>query len=162
MDAIDIKILKYLKENSRINASLISEEVHMSVSAVIERIRKMESAGIKQYTIVVNEKVIGKDITAFVSVTLEHPKFNDSFTEAAKKNKDIVECHYITGDFDFILKVVTETTQTLEGVLKDVKAIKGVSKTYTIIVLSTVKNDFTVLPDMENGDGQKINKKRSD
>lgn len=79
MDAIDYKILKILQKNARETASNISKEIHLSVSAVIERIRKMEETGvIKEYTIIVDEKKTGNEMTALMEVSLEHPKFFDS------------------------------------------------------------------------------------
>lgn len=149
MDNTDVKILGCLKENSRLNASAIGEKINMSVSAVIERIKKMEQAGIiKQYTIVLDSQQIGKETCAFISVSLEHPKFNEAFSQKVKGHKQIVECHYITGDSDFLLKIITGSTQSLEEVLNDIKSIPGVSLTKTLVVLSTVKNEYTVLPDL--------------
>ena len=82
MDAIDIKILNCLKTNSRQNASAISEQINLSVSAVIERIRKMESNGIiKQYTVVLNSAQTGNDMSAFISVSIEHPKYHQNFMD---------------------------------------------------------------------------------
>ncbi|MBE6050255.1 MAG: winged helix-turn-helix transcriptional regulator [Clostridium sp.] len=81
MDKIDTKILNCLKKNSRIKASAISKEIHLSVSAVIERIHKMENNGvIKNYTIIVDECKLGKGIGALMEVSLDHPKYYDSFT----------------------------------------------------------------------------------
>ncbi len=148
MDNIDLIILRCLKENARQNASVIGEKVNMSVSAVIERIKKMENSGIiQQYTLLVNEKLIGKDISAFISISLEHPKYNEGFIEAVRRCSQILECHYIAGEFDFLLKVVTNSTQGLERVLSDIKSIHGVSSTKTQVVLSSVKRDYAVLPD---------------
>ena len=65
------------------------------------------------------------------------------------KNSSISECHYIAGDFDFILKVVTKTGKTLEGVLNYIKSISGVSLTRTTVVLSTNKCEVCLLPDKE-------------
>jgi Lrp/AsnC family leucine-responsive transcriptional regulator len=150
IDRTDLQILKHLKENARINASVIGERISMSVSAVIERIRKLESAGvIRQYTVVLDPQKIGKDICAFISVSLEHPKFNDGFIASVRSESQIIECHYITGDFDFLLKVMTGSTEGLTDVLNSIKCIKGVSLTRTLIVLSTTKNEYTVLPDAE-------------
>ena len=148
MDMTDIRILALLKENARISASEIGEKVSMSVSAIIERIKKMESAGIiMQYTIVLDSKKIGKDISAFISVSLEHPKYNESFTDSVKAQTDIAQCYYITGDFDYILKVVTESTASLERTLNDIKRIQGVSQTKTIVVFATVKEEYAILPE---------------
>ena len=150
MDATDVKILALLKENSRMSASEIGEKVNMSVSAIIERIKKLEASGvIKQYTIMLDTNMIGKDISAFINVSLEHPKYNESFTKSVMAQKDIVQCYYITGDFDYILKVVTESTISLEKTLNDIKSIQGVSLTKTIVVFSAVKEEYTVLPSLE-------------
>jgi len=149
MDSIDVKILGYLRENSRVNASVIGEKINMSVSAVIERIKKLESSGIiKQYTAILEPQLIGKEFMAFVSVSLEHPKYNDRFVEFVCDHPDIIECNYITGDFDFILKVITYSTGSFAQILNQIKSIPGVSHTKTIVVMSTFKNECSVLPEV--------------
>ena len=148
MDATDLQIVRCLKENARMSASEISARVNMSVSAVIERIRKMEQANIiKQYTIVVDHKNIGHDVIAFVTVSLEHPNYHDKFIEAINNNNQVNECHYMTGDLDFILKIITKSINTLAENLNEIKSINGVSLTRTMVVLSTTKDDFTVIPE---------------
>ena len=148
MDTIDCKILACLKENSRVNAKTIGEKVNLSTSAVIERIKKMESSGlIERYTTIINQSALGRETTAFISVSLEHPRYNDEFIRLITENSSISECNYIAGDFDFILKVVTKNGKTLETVLNYVKSIKGVSKTRTSVVLSTNKCEISLLPD---------------
>ena len=82
MDKTDFRILKCLKENSRENATTIGAKINLSTSAVIERIKKMEAAGIiRQYTTIIDNEKISNVITAFISVRLEHPKFNESYNE---------------------------------------------------------------------------------
>lgn len=148
MDEIDLQILKCLRENSRVNASFIGERVDMSVSAVIERMKKLDSSGVvRKYTLVLDPKLIGLDVLAYVSVSLEHPKFNGNFEKAVDSNPHVIECHYITGDFDFLLKIMIESIDALTRTLNDIKAITGVSLTRTLIVLSTSKSDYCVLPD---------------
>ena len=147
IDQTDLQIITCLKENARVNASDISDQVGMSVSAVIERIKKLEASGIiTRYTAVLDHKKLGMDVTAFMSVSLEHPKFNDGFIGAVDANPQIVECTYITGDFDFMLKVVAYSTEDLAAILNTVKSIPGVSLTRTQLVLSTHKNEVSVLP----------------
>lgn len=151
MDGVDYQILKCLKENSRENATTIGTKINLSTSAVIERIKKLEASGIiKQYTAVIDHEQIGKDITAFISVRLEHPKYNDIFTEMVLKNNEIVECYYIAGDFDFMLKIITGSRKGLEGVLNYIKSIDGVSLTRTIVVLSIIKNEISLLPEIND------------
>lgn len=149
MDDIDIKILGMLKENSRINASMIAEKISMSVSAVAERVKKLENSGvIKRYTLALDSKMVGMDVVAFISVSLEHPKHNENFIESIGENQHVIECHYITGDFDFMLKIMTTSMENLTKVLNTIKCIKGVSLTRTLIVLSTTKNEYCVIPEL--------------
>ena len=149
MDIIDYKILECLKENSRENATNIGAKINLSTSAVIERIKKIESSGlIEGYTTIIDQSALGRELMAFIYVSLEHPKYNEDFIQAVKNNSSIAECHYIAGDFDFILKVITKTGKSLEGVLNDIKAINGVSLTRTSVVLSTNKCEVCLLPDM--------------
>ncbi|MBO5743499.1 MAG: Lrp/AsnC family transcriptional regulator [Clostridia bacterium] len=151
MDLIDYKILECLKENSRENATSIGARINLSTSAVIERIKKLENAGvIEGYTILLNQNALGRELMAFIYVSLEHSKHNANFIRLIKENPSVAECHYIAGDFDFILKVITEKGKTLEEVLNYIKAINGVSLTRTSVVLSTNKCEISLLPDNEN------------
>ena len=90
---------------------------------------------------------MGRELFAFIYVSLEHPKCYENFVEKIKENPSVVECYYIAGDFDFILKVVTKTGKTLEEILNYIKSIGGVSLTRTSVVLSTNKCEVCILPD---------------
>lgn len=148
MDDIDKRILRCLRENARMSASAVSQRVSLSVSAVIERIKKMESNGvIRQYTTILDPACVGRDVCAYISVSLEHPKHNENFSRCVRSNSHIDECHYVTGDFDFLIKVATDSTRSLESVLAEIKGIQGVSLTRTLVVLSTVKQDVPGIPD---------------
>ncbi len=150
MDYIDYKILKELKANAREKASVISEKIGLSVSTVIDRIRKMEDSGIiSGYTVEINQKKTGNDMTALMEVSLEHPKYYNDFTEMIKNHPNIVDCYYLTGEFDFILKVVTDSSDSLEMIHRKIKSMDGVSATNTHFVLKSVKNEFTILPNIE-------------
>lgn len=141
MDSMDYKILECLKVNSRIKASAISKEIHLSVSAVIERIHKMEKNGIiKNYTIVLDESKMGNDTSALMEVSLDHPKFQESFTKSIKENKNVVLCYYLTGDFDFMLKILCKSSEDLEKIHNNIKNLEGVSKTKTYYILKSVKD----------------------
>ena len=148
MDQIDVKILKCLQADARENASLISEKVGMSVSAVIERIRKMESSGlIERHTTIINNLKAGKDVSAVMQIELEHPKYNDDFRVQVQSNREVLECYYVTGEFDFLLKVVTGNTESLERLLDNIKSIPGVKRTLTSVIMSTTKFEPSVSPD---------------
>lgn len=140
LDNTDIKIINALSENARISASDLSEKVNLSVSAVIERIKKLENAGvIKQYTTILDESKFGLDVTAFICILMDHPRFNEGLTEFAKKRSAIVECNYVAGDYDYLIKIRTDSTRSLERLLDEVKSIPGVGRTKTLLVLSTAK-----------------------
>ena len=144
MDNLDLKILSCLKENSRMNATAIGEKVNLSTSALLERIKKLESSGvIMKYTAIIDNEKIGKGITVFISVSLEHPKYDESFRETIAQNEEIIECHYVTGDYDYMLKGITGSSQSLEKLINFVKSINGVSHTKTLVVMTTTKNEFT-------------------
>ena len=106
MDKIDISIIRCLTEDARMNASQIGARVNMSFSAVIERMKKLEASGlIRRYTAVIDERMAGYDTQALISVRLEHPKYNQSFTQQMRAHPAVMECFYITGDFDYMARV---------------------------------------------------------
>lgn len=144
MDSTDIKILNCLAINARMNSSDIAEKVSLSVSAVIERIKKLENNGvIKKYTVILDNTTLGKDVSAMMFVNMENPRFNAGFENMVKAHTQITECHYLAGDYDYLIKIVTTNTGALERVLNDIKGVAGVSKTRTMIVLSGIKQEYT-------------------
>ena len=150
MDKIDTTILKFLQKNARITASEISKDVKLSIPALSERLKKLEASGvIQQYTTILNPRKLKKDLTAMMSISLERPKYTEKFMEFVQGENEILECHYLAGDFDYILKIITENTFTLESLLNKIKSVQGVQKTRTIVVLSTVKNMYSIVPESE-------------
>ena len=148
MARINLDILRCLRENARCKASDISAKVNLSVSAVIERIRRMESSGvIRQYTVLIDPKQVGNDLTALMEVSLEHPKYYDDLVEMIRRHPNVAECHYLTGEFDFLLKIVTDSSNSLEQIHRTIKSMPGVSATKTHFVLKTIKDEVAMLPD---------------
>ncbi|MDR2753397.1 MAG: Lrp/AsnC family transcriptional regulator [Oscillospiraceae bacterium] len=149
MDALDIQILQSLGQNARRKASAISQEINLSVSAVIERIHKLEDSGIIQkYTTALDQKQLGNDISAWMEVCLEHPKYYDGFVARVLQTNHILTCHYLTGDFDFMLYIVARSSEALETIHRQIKEIEGVSATKTHFVLKTVKEHTCLLPEI--------------
>ena len=148
MDSLDYKILHILKQNARKKASDISKEIHLSVSTVIERIRKLENSGIiESYTIITNEHQIGNDLTALMEVSLAHPRFNELFIEKIMEHPNIISCYYLTGEFDYMVKITCRSSEHLEQIHKWIKNQRGVRSTRTHFVLRNVKNIYTSLPE---------------
>ena len=147
MDKIDYRILHMLKQNGRETASEISKEIHLSVSAVLDRIKKMEEGGvIKGYTVTVDARALGNDMTAIMEISLEHPRYHDSFTEMVKEHPNIVDCYYLTGDYDFFLKISCASPDDLESIHRTIKSTPGVSATRTHFVLKKINNIYSAIP----------------
>jgi Lrp/AsnC family leucine-responsive transcriptional regulator len=145
LDNIDLQILDTLQKNGRIQRNKIAKMVGLTIPAISERIRKLESKGIiKSYHARVDSSAIGKDVTAFVFVVTSPSSNYDEFINKARNVDDIIECHSITGEGSHLLKIQTENTSTLEKLLNQIQSWKGVLQTRTYIVLSTYK-EFSVL-----------------
>ncbi len=155
MDKIDVKILRVLQNNARITVSEMSSIVNLSISAVSERLKKLEVSGIiEQYTTIINPSFLNKKLTAIMFIALEKPKYTDNFTSLVLEEEEILDCFYLAGDFDYMLKIITEDTYTLEQLLNRIKGIHGISKTKTIVALSTVKNKHSIIPNYKIKEGE--------
>jgi len=144
-DSIDLKILEILQQNGRTHRNDLADKVGLSLPSVSDRLRKMEEAGyIKGYTIILNHKKLGKDITAFIEVMIDSPKHYHGFLEHANSNDEILECHAITGEGSHLLKIRTENTTSLEKLLARIQAWAGVTGTRTHLVLSTSKETNSI------------------
>ncbi len=147
MDAVDLKILRVLRKNARVSYLNIGKTVNLSTSAVIERIKRLEKSGvISAYTAIINGTAFDKELTALMFISLESPRFNDGFLKFVELEPDILECHYLTGNYDYMLKIVTQNPSTLELLLNKIKSQPGIMKTYTNVVLKTIKNEYSITP----------------
>ncbi|SRR5208283_4637315 len=140
LDDIDITILEILQKAGRTRRNELAELVGLSLPAASERLRKLEEAGIiTGYHAKLDYKLLGKDITAFVLVTMDSSKHFSAFVDHVNATDDILECHGITGEGTHLLKVRAENTESLEKLLGKVQSWLGVTKTATSMVLSTSK-----------------------
>ncbi|HWP82030.1 MAG TPA: Lrp/AsnC family transcriptional regulator [Bacteroidota bacterium] len=145
LDDIDRKILEILQKNGRTRRNDLSEKVGLSLPAASERLRKLEEAGyIQGYFAKINHKLLGKDITAFVVVTVDSSKHFGSFLDHASSTDEVLECHAVTGDGTHLIKIRTENTESLEKLLAKIQSWQGVVKTTTMIVLSTSKETMRI------------------
>lgn len=148
LDEIDLKILDILQKHGRTKRNDLAEAVQLSLPSVSERLKKLEDGGvITGYLATVDPKKLGKDITAFIFVTVDSSKHYPSFLEHAKHVDDILECHAITGEGSHLLKVRTANTNSLEKLLAKIQAWTGVTSTRTHLVLSTAKETFYIKAD---------------
>jgi Lrp/AsnC family transcriptional regulator, leucine-responsive regulatory protein len=138
LDAIDLQILSILQEHGRIAHVKLGEQVGLSAPSVIERVKKLEDSGlITGYHAAVDAKRLGKDVTAFIGVSIGHPRTVGLFEQAVELLDDVLECHHVTGEHTVLLKVKTRNTSTLEELIRAIRLIEGVARTETMVVLST-------------------------
>ena len=75
-----------------------------------------------------------------MEVSLDHPKFYESFTNIIEQNDKVVLCYYLTGEFDFMLKILCSSSEELEKIHRDIKSLEGVSRTKTYFILKDIKS----------------------
>jgi Lrp/AsnC family transcriptional regulator, leucine-responsive regulatory protein len=145
LDDIDATIMDLLQKKGRTRRNDIAEAVGLSLPSVSERLRKLEENGyITGYYATVDPRKLGKDICAFIFVTIDSSKHYPGFLEHAHANDEILECHAITGEGSHLLKVRTANTASLEKLLAKIQAWSGVLNTRTNLVLSTSKETMRI------------------
>jgi Lrp/AsnC family leucine-responsive transcriptional regulator len=154
IDALDLKVLGQLMQQARMTWADLAAHLELSAPAAADRVRKLEERGVIQgYLTQVNPDSLGYDLTAFIAVTLEHPRDREGFLAQVQALPQIQECHHIAGDGDYLLKVRCQGTRGLERLITDVlKEIPGVVQTRTTIALSTVKETISLpIPAIDGG-----------
>jgi len=149
LDKIDLKILKILQGSSKITNLELSKQIGLSPAPTLERVKKLESTDIIQsYHAKVNAEKIGLNVRTFVLVSLAWNKENalENFIEKVNKVPEIVEGYIITGDGDFLLKIVTKDISSYEQLLfKKLSQIEEVERLKTFMTLSKIKKS-KILP----------------
>lgn len=147
LDATDNKILQYLMQQGRMSWSDLAAALQLSAPATADRVRRLEERGvITGYAALVDPALTGCNLTALIAVTLERPEHRAAFVERVQQLAEVQECHHITGDDDYWLKVRCRHTKDLERLISDdLKGLPGILRTRTTIVLSTVK-ETPILP----------------
>lgn len=149
LDPTDKKILEILQANSNITNAQLAIEIGLSPAPTLERVKKLENAGVlKSYHAVVDPAAIGMGVSTFVTVSLKgHNKDNiERFIKAINEIEEVVECHHVTGQADFILKIVAPDIPAYQKLmLEKVSNIEVVDNLQSTIILSTFK-DSKVIP----------------
>lgn len=149
LDKIDLKILKILQENSKITNLDLSKKIGLSPAPTLERVKKLETTDIiKSYHAQVSAESIGLMVKTFVLVSLDWRRDNARvhFLEKIRSIEEITECYIITGEADFLIKVICKDIPTYEKLLfKTLQQIDEIERLKTLMTLSTVK-DSKLLP----------------
>jgi len=142
LDPIDIEILDLLQDHCKTPLAKIGDQVGLSAPAVIERIKKLEEGGvITGYVATLDARRLGRDISAFIGVIVDQPVAIDDIENQIDECADVLECHHVTGGYTLLLKIKTANTQTLEELITQLRAVRGVSRTETLVILSTHREE---------------------
>ena len=143
LDDLDIIILNELAKNARVSLSYISKKANLSIPAVSERIKKLnENQYIEKYTTILNPKKFDINILCFTLLTLRYTEGGfERFQAFVASQSEIVECHQITGEYEYLLKIATRNSDTLAEILDNLRKEADVLTTSTSIALLALKNE---------------------
>jgi len=144
MDKVDKRILMQLQQNAKQNTKEIAGKVGLSVTPTYERIKKLEQKEvIKSYVALLDRAKIGKEIIVYCQITLsKHQKdLIDGFKKEILALPEIMECHHVSGNFDFLLKIVAnDMNQFHEFVNEKLSGVDGISTIHSSFVMDSVKD----------------------
>ncbi len=137
IDGIDKKILKYLMSDARRPILEIARNIGISGAAIHQRLRKLEASGLLSGSkFVINPKVLGYTTMAYIGIFLDKAMSNPRAVAALEKIPEVLECHYTTGNWSILIKVLCKDNEHLMHLLnKKIQQIEGVSRTETFISL---------------------------
>ena len=143
MDAIDIKLLKALQSDGQTSMSRLSEQVGLSLSASHRRVKQLEAAGmIAGYAARLDRMKIGLELQIFIEIKITSTRQEDieAFEIAISDMPEILECHLISGEFDYLVRVASRDTKAYEYLYRNrLSRIPSVSEMKTLMTVSTVK-----------------------
>jgi Lrp/AsnC family leucine-responsive transcriptional regulator len=163
LDILDRQILHELQEDARIANAELARRVNLSPPAVFARIKRLEAEGyIRRYVATLDRELLGYDMLCFVNITLQlHTKEQvQRFRDAIQLIPQVLECHHVTGEFDYLLKVVARNRKDLEYlVMERLTPLPSVARIHTSLVFTEVKAT-TALPLLDdNTIDQKLDQK---
>jgi Lrp/AsnC family leucine-responsive transcriptional regulator len=146
LDEIDRRLLALLQDNDRLGLAELGQAVGSAPSTVNDRIKRLVRNGlITGFHARVAPEAVGLELLAFILVAWSDPKVEPKFLDRIRKTPHVLECHHVTGAWNYLIKVRIKNTRDLETLLAStVKAVSGVQRTDTMIALSSVKEGWTV------------------
>ncbi|MNE16944.1 Leucine-responsive regulatory protein [compost metagenome] len=148
LDAIDKKLLYLLQNDTKKTTKELSLLLNLSITAVYERIKKLEREGIiDKYVVLLNRTKIEKGFVVFCHLKLiQHTKaFIDQFENEVIQLKEVLECHHVSGDYDYILKIVVKDMDAYrEFLVKKLTTLEHIGSTHSTFMISEVKNTTVV------------------
>ena len=148
LDRIDRNILRALQKNGRISFVELGETVGLSTSPCLERVRRLEMTGyIRDYTAVLNPKLLNAGLLVYVEISLEYttPDIFEQFSASVRDIPQVLECHLVSGEFDFLLKVrIADMTAYRELLGEILHRLPGVRDSKSYVVMEEVKETLNV------------------
>lgn len=148
VDKFDLEILNQLQRNSNITNKELSERVNLSPTPVYERVKKLEKNGyIKKYVAILNAQALDLELIVFCNITLkQHTKtIGNQFVRDIKALREVTECYNISGDYDFLLKVVVKDMKAYqEFVLNRLGEVDNIGSAHSTFVMGEIKNSFCI------------------
>jgi Lrp/AsnC family transcriptional regulator for asnA, asnC and gidA len=136
LDAIDKEIIYLLMDNAKTSLAHISSHVGISTTAVHQRIKKLEQAGVIENSIsFLNPRKVGYKVTSYMGVYLDQPSHYNEIIKSLEQINEVVEAHYTTGNYTVFLKVLAKDNDHLMEILSKIQKLKGVMRTETFISL---------------------------
>jgi len=143
LDDIDRELLTALQRDARQTNAELARRVDLSAAGLHKRLRRLEEGGvITGYVAQVDREVVGYDMLCFVQVTLQRhePDAVNNFRREVQSMAEVLECHHLTGEFDYLLKVIVCNRKHLEHfILNTLTPVRGMDKIRTSLVLSEIK-----------------------
>ncbi len=150
-DHVDAEILKLVQEDSRMTIKEIAYQLNLSTTPIFERLKRLEKGKVIQgYVALVDPKKVGKKLTAFIHITIiDHSKKGlDAFLEQVETYPEVMECHHITGDADFFLKILVEDIEHYNQFLTNqLSRVPNVGKVKSSFSLSVGKSTTAIAID---------------
>ena len=148
LDSTDKKLLSLLQSDSKQTNKELSLKLNLSVTAVYERIKKLEREGIiDKYVVLVNRSKVEKGFVVFCHLKLvQHTKeFISKFESEVVQLKEVLECHHVSGDYDYILKIVVKDMEAYrEFLVTKLTTLEHIGSTHSTFMISEVKNTTLV------------------
>ena len=155
LDQIDINILSTLQTQSNITNVNLAEAVNLSPSPCLQRVKRLEKAGyIERYRAEINLKIFSNHVLVFTEVTLTDHRRKDfiKFEKEIRKHNNVMECHLLSGGYDYLLKFVARSITQYQEIMEDLLDKNlGIDKYFSYVVIKPVvaKNEVPLLDLLE-------------
>ena len=148
IDTIDLRILKILQNNSDLTTKELAAKVNLSPTPVFERVKKLQKEGyIKKYVAILDAEKLDKSLIVFCNITLkEHTReIGNKFVKDIMTLDEVTECYNISGDYDFLLKVLVKDMKHYQNfVLNHLGSVQNIGSAHSTFVMGEIKNSYSI------------------